>query len=478
MNIANYPEKPILIVDDEEQFLLSASVILSSEGITNVLQCEDSRKVISMMRRDDVSAVMLDMSMPYVSGMEVLEMIEDEFPEVPVIIITALNEVDTAVECMKKGAFDYIVKPVDEQRMITTLKRAVELRDVRNENRLLKKYLLSDKLDHPEFFTHIITKSNAMKSIFQYVEAISQTALPVLITGETGVGKELIAQAIHNASKRKGEFVTVNVAGLDDNLFSDTLFGHRKGSFTGAERDRKGLIEQAAGGTLFLDEIGDLRMESQVKLLRLLQEKKYYPLGADVPKHTDARIVVATNKDITAMQKKGEFRKDLYYRLWAHHIHIPTLKERKEDIKLLVDHFLDKASKELRKKRPTPPKELYILLANYHFPGNIRELEGMIFDAVSRHKSGILSLDSFRDKIQFEKGIDESDEFFSNIDFLSEEDDTVIRYPSQLPTLKEAEFMLIEEAMKRAEDNQTIASEMLGLSRRALNNRLQRAKKK
>ena len=193
------------------------------------------------------------------------------------------------------GAFDYLVKPIDDTRLITTLKRAIQLGEVTDQNAILKSYLLSDKLEHPEAFDEIITQSPKMRSVFQYAEAISPTLLPVLISGETGVGKELAARAIHRLSGRQGQFVSVNVAGIDDTLFSDTLFGHKKGAFTGAVQDRKGLIESAAGGTLFLDEIGDLRFESQVKLLRLLQEGKYFPVGADTPRMSDARIVVATN---------------------------------------------------------------------------------------------------------------------------------------------------------------------------------------
>ena len=284
MKQATFPSLPVLLVDDEEQFLLSASFTLSADGINNVMQCQDSRKVISLLSKQDFSVIALDMNMPHISGWELLPMIARDFPDTPVIIITGVSEIETAVECMKSGASDYIVKPVDDARLVTTIRREIEMKEVQSENALLKQYLLSDKLEHPEAFSTIITKSNAMRSIFQYVEAIARTSMPVLITGETGVGKELIARATHDLSGRIGEFVPLNVAGVDDTLFSDTLFGHRRGAFTGADRDRKGLIEQAEAGTLFLDEIGDLSLESQVKLLRLLQEAKYYPIGSDVPK--------------------------------------------------------------------------------------------------------------------------------------------------------------------------------------------------
>jgi DNA-binding NtrC family response regulator len=311
-----------------------------------------------------------------------------------------------------------------------------------------------------------------MRSIFQYVEAIARTAMPVLITGETGVGKELIARALHELSGRAGEFVPLNVAGVDDALFSDTLFGHRRGAFTGADQDRRGLIEQAAAGTMFLDEIGDLGLESQVKLLRLLQEGKYYPIGSDVSKLSDARIIVATNRDIASMQHKDEFRKDLYYRLQTHYIHIPPLRERKEDIPLLVDHFLAKSSGQLGKKKPTPPRQLPTLLGTYHFPGNVRELESMVFDAVSRHQSGVLSMESFRAKVGHDQANRPEIQQAPPV-----EADKQIQFPEQLPTLKEAEQMLIDQALERADGNQTIAARLLGISRRALSNRLSRARK-
>lgn len=470
MNQSSFPTQPILLIDDEEQFLASAEFTLNANGLDNTRTCSDSREVMKLMAIEPPSIVLLDMTMPYIKGWELLPQIISEYPETAVIIVTAINEVDLAVESIKTGAFDYIVKPVDDTRLVTTIRRAIEHKAVEQENRRLKNYLLSDKLDYPEAFTEIITRSQQMRQIFQYVEAIARSPLPILITGETGVGKELVAKAIHMVSRRHGEFVSVNVAGVDDNLFSDTLFGHKRGAFTGAERDRKGLIEQAARGTIFLDEIGDLAMESQVKLLRLLQEARYYPIGADVAKPSDARVIVATNADLNSAQKSGKFRKDLFYRLQTHHIDIPPLRKRKEDIPALVDHFIRKSSKTLGKKSPTPPKELYALLKNYHFPGNVRELESLIFDAVSRHKSRVLSIESIREKVghSLDQINDDTDDMLI---------DQHLRFSEQLPTLKAAEMMIIDEALRRANGNQAIAAQLLGISRRALNNRLMRAKK-
>ncbi len=353
-------------------------------------------------------------------------------------------------------------------------RRVVEIGDLRSENRQLKQRLSSNRPERPEVFSDIITQNPAMYSIFRQVESIAGSGSPVLITGETGVGKEKIAAIVHELSKRFGEFVPVNIAGLDDLMFSDTFFGHRKGAFTGADSARKGLIEHAAGGTLFLDEIGDLGMESQTKLLRFLQDGEYRHLGEDSPIGSDVRIVAATNQTIESLTGSGNFRSDLYYRLETHHIHLPPLRERRGDIRLLVSHFLKRAAERLGKKTPVPPPELFTLLSTYHFPGNIRELEGMVNDAVSGHEGGVLSTETFRRKI------DEHASVFprygarkvSAITF----SDT-LSLLQELPALKEIQDLVIAEALQRADGNQTIAARLLGMSKQALNMRLSRARK-
>ena len=460
---------PILLVDDEPQLLRSASVLLRSSGVKHVVTLDDSREVMPLLEGQEVGVVVLDLAMPHVTGQELLGEIASGYPDVPVILMTATNDLDTAVQCMQGGAIDYLVKPVEKNRFVSSVTRALEIRSLREEVLSLKEHLLTEKLHQRDAFVPVVTQSKAMHAIFRYVEAIAPSRQPVLITGETGTGKELLAQSVHRVSHGQGEMVAVNVAGLDDTMFSDTLFGHTKGAFTGADQARSGLITQAADGTLFLDEIGDLAIPSQVKLLRLLQEGTYYPLGADNPRQSSARVIVATNVDIVERVNSGAFRKDLYYRLRAHHLHIPPLRERQEDLPLLINHFLEKAAQELSKSTPTPPVELYGLLKTYAFPGNVRELEAMIFDAVAQHQGGVLSLKTFR-SIAFDR---------RNAPDVSAQDSAALEnlsslFPDSLPTLKEAEQALIAEAMQRADGNQGIAAGMLGLTRQALNKRLTR----
>jgi len=473
MTESTYPHFPVMMVDDEAQAINSFEMTLRSANMNNFIRCHDSRDVMPLLSSQEIEVMLLDLRMPQISGEELLPMITAGYPEIPVVVVTGSNDVDTAVKCMQLGAFDYILKPIEKSRLIGGVKRAVELRELQRENQLLKAHVLSDRLEKPEAFSNIITTSTQMRSIFQYIEAVSNSPRPVLITGETGVGKELIAKAVHNLSNRKGAFVPVNVAGLDDHVFADTLFGHKKGAFTDAREVRDGLIEQAAGGTLFLDEIGDLSTTSQVKLLRLLQEGEFFPLGSDVAKRADARIVVATNQDIDALQSSGQFRKDLYYRLCDHQILIPPLRNRREDLPALTAHFLEKASKTLGKKKPTPPAELITLLSTYHFPGNIRELESMIFDAVSSHTSGKLSMDLFKAHISKKPSVSPADGTNS-----SRERGDLVRFSHQLPTLKQIEQLLIDEALRRADGNQSIAALSLGISRQALNKRLKKAEQK
>ena len=470
---------PVLLVDDEQQILLGYRAMLLTGGIEDIVTIDDSRKVMPLLAEEEVAAVVLDLNMPHIPGDVLLEQIKSEFPHIAVIIVTAANDVEKAVECMKKGALDYLVKPIEDNRFISSVKKALELNSLQGEITSLREHisslrhhLLTDKLEYEQAFSSILTQSKKMRAVFHYVEAISKSQEPVLITGETGVGKELISEAIHKISSLEGNFIAVNVAGLDDTMFSDTLFGHKKGAYTGADKDRAGLIVKASEGTLLLDEFADLNEKSQIKLLRLIENGIYYPLGSDIPEKSNARILAATNRDIHKMVSAGAFREDLYYRLSAIQIHIPPLRERIEDIPILVDYFLESSSESLKKKKPTPPPELISLLSSYHFPGNIRELKAMIFDAVAKHKSGVMSLGCFNDYI-VKKGKFTEPEIAIPEQGLSSMPDISGRFP----TLKEIEDFMISKALKRSNGNQGIAASLLGITRQALNSRLKKANK-
>lgn len=465
MSETMYPEFSILLIDDEVSYLRSLRLLLERKGdFNNIITCDDSREAMTCLASNHVGVVLLDLTMPHVSGLELLKEIGEQYPEVAVIIISGLNNAEAAVSALKAGAFDYFVKTTEEDRLVEGVRRTILMQLMRRQNSSLQQRILSDRLDSPEIFESFISKNKSINAVFHYVESISTSMQPILITGESGTGKELIAKACHQASQRLGPLVTVNVAGLDDDMFADTLFGHQQGAFPGAVSARKGLIEQAANGTLFLDEIGDLSQQSQVKLLRLLQEGEYYSLGVDVPKRSRARVIAATHQQLEERLQEGAFRKDLYYRLCTHRIKLPPLRARKEDVPLLLDYFIARAAKELNKPVPNYPPELPFLLSNYTFPGNVRELKSMVYDAVSRHKSRLLSMEVFRNVIDadLKKPVD-----------LPEK--TVSFHPDQsLPSLNEMDSYLIEEAMKRAGYNQSLAARMLGISQPALSKRLKK----
>ncbi len=462
-----FPLSPILIVDDEPSVLKSFEIALRTSGMNNIIALSDSRQVAPTLKTTTVEVLILDLTMPFISGEEILKGVSQEYPHVPVIVVTGLNDVNTAVECMKSGAVDYLVKPIEKSRLISSVRRTIEIREWKRQYGLLKEKLMSETVETPEAFSGILTKNKKMVALFHYLEAVSRSREPILVTGETGVGKELFAESIHKLTDPEGPFVTVNGAGLDDTMFTDTLFGHKRGAYTDAVAPRKGLVETATGGTLFIDEIGDLSHASQVKLLRLIQEKEYYPLGSDVPKYADTRIVVATNRDLARLMEEGTFRKDLFFRLSVHTVQVPPLRDRLEDLDILVDFFLEEAAKTMGKVKPTVPKELFSLLSTYSFPGNVRELRSMVYDAVGQHQSKILSLDSFKKAVGFDLN--------RSVDLQGKEDaQDLLQGLTSLPTIREMEETLVREALRRSQENQSVAARLLGISRQALNSRLNR----
>jgi DNA-binding NtrC family response regulator len=458
----------VLLVDDEPHILSLFSLEIRSAGLT-VEGIQESSQVMPFLSDRKVEVVVLDLSMPQPSGEELLESISIVHPEVPVIVVTGIDEVDTAVRCMKKGAFDYITKPVEDGRLSGTVKRALSFGDLRKEIASLKQGMLSHKLVKPEAFSDIVTRDQGMLSIFKYIEAIGKSSEPVLITGETGVGKDLIANSIHKVSGRKGKLVKVNVAGLDDSVFTDTLFGHVEGAFTGAVQTREGLIRKASGGTLFLDEIGDLSLNSQIKLLGLIQEREYLPLGQDEAIRTDARIMVATNQNLEELIGEKRFRKDLFYRFQTHHVQLPPLRKRLFDLPLLVGHFVSIAAQSQGKREPRIALNVFESFAAYDFPGNIRELEAIIFDAVSTNSTPLLEKKHFNINISAQgrnHAAARSGESMNN--------GSRIVYPLALPTIKEATSQLIDEALSRTKGNISQASLQLGISQPALSKRLKK----
>jgi DNA-binding NtrC family response regulator len=458
-----YPELPVVLVDDEEAVLSSQAKLLQGAGINNLVTCQDPRRLMDLLAAHGAEAVLLDVAMPHISGEVLLQQIRDRHPDVPVIMVTASGDIDVAVRCMKAGAFDYMVKVVEPSRLVGGLRRAIDLHRLEVRYGDLRQRLLADRLAHPEAFRSIVTRDGRMQGIFTFIESIAPTAETLLVTGETGTGKELAAEVIHSLSGRSGDLVRVNAAGLDDAMFADTLFGHTRGAFTGAEEQRKGLVQRAEEGTLFLDEIGDLSPASQIKLLRLIEAHEYYPLGSDVARSTGARFVLASNRRLAGLVEAGSFRRDLYYRLQTYEILIPPLRERRADLPLLLDHFLNEAATALAKPRLAVPPELLTLLQTYDFPGNVRELRSMVFNAVSRQGQKMLSLRAFREAMGHEG--DEAPPALPA---------ERLAFPERLPTLRQVTGELIEEALRRAKGNQAIAAGLLGITPQALSKRLKR----
>ncbi len=464
-----YPDNPVLMVDDELPWLRSMSMSLKSVGgITNVKLCNDSREVANLLRKSTFSLAILDLTMPYLGGEDLLAHIRENYPELPVIVISGMNQIETAIRCVRAGAEDFYVKTDERERIITGIQKVLKQVRLQQEIRQLSATILDNNPATDPAFSSIVSKNIKMHSIFNYLKAVSSSMEPILITGESGTGKELIARSVHQLSAPDKPLVAVNVAGLDDMMFSDSLFGHVKGAFTGADKVRMGMIEKAADGVLFLDEIGDLSMPSQVKLLRLLQEGEYYPLGSDQPRLSKARIIVATNHRLAEKEADGSFRRDLLYRLYSHRVQLPPLRERKEDIQPLLDYFIREAATSLGKGIPSYPPELITLLSTYHYPGNIRELRGMVHDAVSVHSKGILSMARFKEAI-------------GNSDLIPVESLPLhgpgtanVIFNDPLPTIKELTEILVDEAMLRANNNQSIAARILGISHQALNQRLKK----
>lgn len=381
--------KSILLVDDEAKILKILKSTLSKQGydVCTAANGQEARKKIAEV---NASIVFLDMKLPDASGLELLQEFIRIYPNKVYIMMTAFGNIDNAVSAMKAGAFDYMVKPVKLNELIVTIEKAFEWIGVKEENKILK-----EKLEQSEIHGELVANSSAMKNILRLVERVATTEANILIQGESGTGKTKIAQMIHSLSERKqAPFVPVNCAAIPEQLLESELFGHEKGSFTGAVSSRKGKFESADGGTIFLDEIGEISPAFQAKLLQVTQDKTFMRVGSDRLSKVDLRIICATNRDLKKMVEEGKFREDLYYRLNIVDIYIPSLKERTEDIPLLVEKFLDKHRAKHQKDYKTN-RELMNLLMRYRWPGNVRELENAIERAVVLCNGDMITIEDF-----------------------------------------------------------------------------------
>ena len=363
----------ILVVDDEAAIRESLKDWLMEDGY-NVALAVNGETAIKMAGTSSYDVILLDLKMPGIDGLETMRRIKEISPEVEVLMMTAYASVDTAVRAMKEGAFDYLVKPFDPDEVDLQIKKIVAHREMRLENIMLRK-----RLEEQNRYDEIIGKSEAMQEIFELIDHVAPSDSTVLITGESGTGKELIAQALHGNSNRCFmPFVAINCGSLPESLLESELFGYEKGAFTGADHTKKGRFELARGGTLFLDEIGDISLKTQVDLLRVLQQREISRLGGEGTIDMDVRILAATNRDLKLSIKKGEFREDLFYRLNVISIHVPPLRERKEDIPLLAKAFVSRQCMEMNRDKAKISSGAMRELMDYHWPGNVRELENII----------------------------------------------------------------------------------------------------
>jgi len=391
------PEKdtPILVVDDDPGLLLSIRSVLVSAGFPDPGLVSDGRKVMGVLKERCFQLLLLDLLMPHVTGMELIEQVKRHYPDTECVIITALDEVDSAVQAMRFGAFDYLVKPVEPERLIITVKNALERNNLRLNLSLYQGMPTRAVLKNPEVFREMVAVDETMTRVFHQVETCAPTDYSLLVTGETGVGKDMVARIVHRLSRRSdGPFVAVNMASFSRTLFEDELFGHARGAFTGALSERKGFFEEAHGGSLFLDEITELERDLQGKLLRVIEEKELYRLGSTRARDADVRIIGSTNRDIFEEVREERFRRDLLHRLNICHIHIPALRERKKDILPLARHFLKRHAEKNKKEIFSIAPEMERVLEKYPFPGNVRELENIIAASVIAEKGKSLTLSS------------------------------------------------------------------------------------
>ena len=391
------PDKntPILVIDDDTGLLTSIHAVLVGAGFPEPALLSDGRQALDLIKNHDFHLVLLDLMMPDIDGMEILKATKSHFPHVECVVFTAVDDVETAIEAVRHGAYDYLVKGLNNEKLIITINHALERYSLRQERRLLAQRQTFADLRHPEAFQSIVTLDDSMAMVFRQVEAIAPTDYSVLISGESGTGKEMLAKVIHHLSHRADNpFLPVNMAAFSGSLFEDEFFGHTKGAYTNAMGEKKGFLEEAQEGSLFLDEITELELPLQGKLLRVIEEKELYRLGSTRLRNVDVRFIAATNRDILVDIKNGRFRADLFYRLNTCTIALPPLRERPGDILPLAQHFLKIHATRNGKTIIDLVPELAQRLAAYDFPGNVRELQNIIASAVLIEPSDMLQLES------------------------------------------------------------------------------------
>lgn len=445
--------KRVLVIDDEENMRHMLSLLLEKEGYS-VTTAEHGGAALERLEDSPFDLILCDLRMPVMDGMSFLDACQDRGVDATIIMMSAYGTIDTALEAMKRGAYDYIPKPFKPDEVLLTLRKAEERERLRREN-----ILLHEELGRRFSFGNMVAKSQAMQEVFRTVRKIAGFRTTVLLHGESGTGKELIARAIHHNSPRsRGPFVAVNCGAIPHALLESELFGHVRGAFTDAIRDKKGLFVEAHGGTLFLDEVGELPKDLQVKLLRVLQEHEVRPVGGDRPQQVEVRIISATVKDLEAEVQAGGFREDLFYRLNVITLRIPPLRERQQDISLLVEHFLQKHREELGVQVEGITQRALRRLMTYSWPGNVRELENMVERAMVLCEKRQIDIED----------LPSGEPDLSPHGVLAEAGDLRLK-----PRVKAMENQLIREALKRTDGNRTHAARLLGITHRALMYKLQ-----
>jgi len=449
----------ILIVDDNHVNRTMLGAQLTEFGYdVGVVQSGDS--ALDFLKHNEPKLILLDIMMPHMNGFETCEKIKKEpnTKHIPVIFITAKTATEDIVKAFEVGGVDYITKPFNSSELHARVRTHIEMNHLKEENEILQNSLVKHSLKNADNFSAIVTRNEGMLSLFQYIERISVSDNPVLVTGETGTGKELIADAIHKSSGRKGKLVAVNVAGLDDTMVSSALFGHLKGAFTGAVSNRKGLVAEAENGTLFLDEIGDLSLSSQIKLLRLIEAREYFPVGSDRAERTNAKVVVATHCDIS---DNSIFREDLYYRLKTHVVEIPPLRERPDDIRPLVHFFAEQEMAKLERGRPHIQNSIFNLIEEYSFPGNVRELKAIVHDVITNSDSLHLPVAPFEKYVLGQSKKEQESKVTGKLG-------NPLLKVGEFPTMKEVQAMAYEAALQKTGGNRSQAARILGVSRSSI----------